>query len=123
MSNCSPMPTPLSSQPDKVPAQDKVFENLTYFRSFASKLQYLTLTRPDLPFAVNYVCQMMHMPTEADFILLKRILMYVKGILTWEYPLAEIQTSHYRFIVTVTRLDVRKSDVQLVDSAVFSVPI
>ena len=73
MLDCSPMPTPLPLQ------LDRVFSNPTYFRSLAGKLQYLTLTRPDIQFAVNLVCQKMHEPTVSDFHLLKRILRYLKG--------------------------------------------
>lgn len=84
MSNCSPMPTPLPLQLDRSQYQDKAFENPTYFRSLAGKLQYLTLTRPSLQFAVNYVCQNMHFPTVSDYTLLKRIPRYVKGTITME---------------------------------------
>lgn len=55
------------------------FSNPKFFRTLAGKLQYLTLTRPDIQFAVNYVCQKMHSPMVSDFNLLKRILRYVKG--------------------------------------------
>ncbi|XP_010493723.1 PREDICTED: uncharacterized protein LOC104774223 [Camelina sativa] len=79
MADCAPMPTPLPLQPGKIAGQSKLFSNPTYFRSLAGKLQYLTLTRPDIQFAVNFVCQKMHSPSEDDFFLLKRILRYVKG--------------------------------------------
>ncbi|XP_019098133.1 PREDICTED: uncharacterized protein LOC109131538 [Camelina sativa] len=48
----------------------------------AGRLQYLTLTRPDLQFAINFVCQKMHAPSISDFNLLKRILRYIKGTTT-----------------------------------------
>ncbi|XP_019095528.1 PREDICTED: uncharacterized protein LOC109130439 [Camelina sativa] len=82
MEHCSPMPTPLPLQLDKVQDQQKEFSDSTYFRSLAGKLQYLTLTRPDIQFSVNYVCQKMHKPSVADFQNLKRILRYVKGTIT-----------------------------------------
>ncbi|XP_019086302.1 PREDICTED: uncharacterized protein LOC109126868 [Camelina sativa] len=71
MENCASMPTPLPLELDKVPDQQTEFPEPTYFRSLAGKLQYLTLTRPDIQFAVNYVCQKMHKPTTSDFHLLK----------------------------------------------------
>lgn len=83
MSDCSPVGTPLPLQLSKTPHQDQKFENPKYFRSLAGKIQYLTLTRPDLRFSVNYVCQKMHEPTLSDFMLLKRILRYVKGTLNF----------------------------------------
>lgn len=35
----------------------------TEYRSIVGALQYLSLTRPDISFAVNKVCQFMHCPT------------------------------------------------------------
>lgn len=43
----------------------------------------MTLTKPDLSFAVNQVCQHMVNPSSADFTALKRILCYVKGSLLY----------------------------------------
>lgn len=79
MLECQPMPTPLPLQTDRVPHQDTLFSDLTYFSSLAGKLQYLTLSRPDIQYADNFVCQKMHMPTPSDFNLLKRVLCYLKG--------------------------------------------
>lgn len=79
MAECAPVETPLPLQLDKVTGQNEPFVQPTYFRSLAGKLQYLTLTRPDIQYAVNYVCQKMHAPTVADFTNLKRILRYLKG--------------------------------------------
>lgn len=79
MQDCSPMPTPLPMKLASLPGQDELFAEPSYFRSLAGKLQYLTLTRPDLQFSINYICQKMHQPSVSDFNLLKRILRYVKG--------------------------------------------
>ncbi|KAG7539479.1 Ribonuclease H-like superfamily [Arabidopsis suecica] len=79
MMDCAPMPTPLPVQIDRMPHQNEVFQNPTYFRSLAGKLQYLTLTRPDIQYAVNLICQKMHQPSVSDFNLLKRVLRYLKG--------------------------------------------
>jgi hypothetical protein len=35
------------------------------------ELQYLTLTRPDLSFSVNKVCQYLHAPTTAHWTVVK----------------------------------------------------
>lgn len=78
MADCTPMPTHIPLQ-DRVPGNNKLFSGPSYFRSLAGKLQYLMLTRPDIQFAVNYVCQKMHAPIVADFFNLKRILRYLKG--------------------------------------------
>lgn len=44
-------------------------------------LQYLTLTRPDIAFAVNRVCQFMHAPTISHMMAVKRIMSFLKGTL------------------------------------------
>ncbi|XP_062225021.1 uncharacterized mitochondrial protein AtMg00810-like [Phragmites australis] len=49
------------------------------YRSIAGALQYLTLTRPDLAYAVQQACLFMHDPREPHLALIKRILRYVKG--------------------------------------------
>ena len=59
--------------------EGKLFSDPTMFRSLAGALQYLTITRSDLSFSVNSICQFMHAPTEDHFRALKRILRYVKG--------------------------------------------
>ena len=79
MKDCAPMPTPLPMKLDNLKGYDELFAEPSYFRSLAGKLQYLTLTRPDLQFSVNYICQKMHQSSVSDFAMLKRILRYVKG--------------------------------------------
>jgi histone deacetylase 1/2 len=54
-------------------------DDATRYRSIVGALQYLTLTRPDLTFAVNKVCQYLHSPTTTHWTAVKRILLYVKG--------------------------------------------
>ena len=45
-------------------------------------LQHVTLTRPDIAFAVNQVCQFMHDLHSHHWIAVKRILRFLKGIIT-----------------------------------------
>ncbi|WVZ85135.1 hypothetical protein U9M48_032087 [Paspalum notatum var. saurae] len=54
----------------------------TAYQSLTGALQYLTLTRPHLAYAVQQVCLFMHDPCEPHLSLVKRILRYVKGTLS-----------------------------------------
>ncbi|XP_019154593.1 PREDICTED: uncharacterized protein LOC109151130 [Ipomoea nil] len=57
------------------------FADPTHYRGLAGALQYLTVTRPDLSFAVNRLCQRMQAPTTANWSMMKHVLRYVKGTL------------------------------------------
>ncbi|XP_071714595.1 secreted RxLR effector protein 161-like [Rutidosis leptorrhynchoides] len=46
-------------------------------------LQYLTITRPDLSYAVNQVSQFLQAPTTDHYQAVKRIMLYVKGTITY----------------------------------------
>lgn len=75
----SPPSYKASTQPD----HSTLKADPSLYQSIAGALQYLTLTRPDLAFAVNQVCQHMHQPSVARFATLKRVLQYLKGTLTY----------------------------------------
>ncbi|XP_034684182.1 uncharacterized mitochondrial protein AtMg00810-like [Vitis riparia] len=53
--------------------------DVTHYRSVVGALQYVTLTRPDIAFVVNKACQFMQQPTTAYWLLVKRILRYLRG--------------------------------------------
>ena len=57
-------------------------EDGTKYMSLVGALQYLTLTRPDISFAVNKVCQFLHAPTNVHLTAAKRIVRYVKHTLS-----------------------------------------
>jgi hypothetical protein len=55
----------------------KPFDDPTFYWSIAGALQYLTLTRPELAYAVQQACLHMHAPRNVHWALIKRILRYV----------------------------------------------
>nr|GEU53478.1 hypothetical protein [Tanacetum cinerariifolium] len=57
------------------------FSNLVIYRQVVGSLQYVTLSRPDIAFAVNEVCQYMHAPTKNHWSTVKWILRYPRGML------------------------------------------
>jgi hypothetical protein len=83
MYHCKPVKTPLATS-TKVSISASTLldaEDSSKYRSIIGGLQYLTLTRPDISFAVNRVCQFLHSPTDLHMAAVKRILRYIQGIL------------------------------------------
>ncbi|XP_062014688.1 uncharacterized mitochondrial protein AtMg00810-like [Rosa rugosa] len=76
-----PVSTPMSAKAVLTTHDGDLLENPIVFREIVGSLQYLTITRPDIAFAVNYVSQFMSQPRAPHLIAAKRILRYVKGTL------------------------------------------
>ncbi|KAL4377055.1 hypothetical protein GQ457_02G041490 [Hibiscus cannabinus] len=55
--------------------------NPTLFKSIVGSLRYLTITRPDITYAVGLISRFMENPKQDHWIAAKRILRYVKGTL------------------------------------------
>ncbi|XP_019179517.1 PREDICTED: uncharacterized protein LOC109174716 [Ipomoea nil] len=92
MMDCKPLATPASvTQP--VTPSDEPFDNPTQYRRLVGALQYLTITRPDLSFSVNRLCQFMHSPSSDHWGLLKRVLRYVKGTISYGLRLSASASS------------------------------
>jgi hypothetical protein len=81
MKTCKPVDTPLSVSDKLSMADGEVLdsEDSTRYRSIVGALQYITLTRPDIAFSVNKVCQFLHAPTTVHWTAVKRILRYLRG--------------------------------------------
>lgn len=59
------------------------YSDPTQYQSIVGALQYLTITRPDISYAVNQVSQFLHAPTVSHYQIVKRILRYIKGTSTF----------------------------------------
>lgn len=81
MTDCKPCSTPASSEKRASIHDGELLTDALQFRSIVGGLQYLTLTRPYITFAVNYISQFMHAPTTTHMLLAKRVLRYLKGTL------------------------------------------
>uniref|UniRef100_A0A2N9F121 Reverse transcriptase Ty1/copia-type domain-containing protein n=1 Tax=Fagus sylvatica TaxID=28930 RepID=A0A2N9F121_FAGSY len=79
MQSTRPISTPMLEKGRHLPFTDGPYPNPSHYRSLVGALQYLTFTRPDLSYSVNFACQFMHSPTMAHYKLVKRILRYVRG--------------------------------------------
>ncbi|XP_020672132.1 uncharacterized protein LOC110092095 [Dendrobium catenatum] len=86
MQNSKEVATPISIKTPQSSASPD-FSNPTLYRQLVGALQYLTLTRPDITYAVNKACQHMHSPTDQHFDALKRILRYLRGTVHYGLPI------------------------------------
>ena len=79
MTDCKGAPTPMSTT-DKLSlsiGEALSLDDATKYRSTVGALQYLVLTRPDIAYSVNKVCQFLHSPTSVHWTAVKRILRYL----------------------------------------------
>lgn len=49
------------------------------YKSVIEALQYATITRPNIAYSINKVCQFMSHPLESHWVAVKRIIRYLKG--------------------------------------------
>ncbi|XP_020676317.1 uncharacterized protein LOC110095215 [Dendrobium catenatum] len=82
--NCPALPN--FFDPVNCPALPNFFDPISY-RHLKGSLQYLTITRPDISFAVNALSQHLHNPQPLHFSLLKRLLRYLKGTSQFGIPI------------------------------------
>ncbi|KAA3479988.1 Retrovirus-related Pol polyprotein from transposon TNT 1-94 [Gossypium australe] len=81
MINAKSVHTPMVSSSTLSKEDGDQLENPTKYRSLAGALQCVLLTRPDIAYAVNKICQFMHNPTTVHMTALKCILRYLYGTL------------------------------------------
>jgi hypothetical protein len=81
MHNCKPTRTPLATDEKLSLTNGDLLslDDATSYRSLVRGLQYLTLTRPDISYSVNKVCQFLHAPTMHHMSAVKQILHYLRG--------------------------------------------
>ena len=68
---------------------DKAKEaDATLYRSMVGSLIYLTITRPDIAYAVGILSRHMHNPTQSHMMIAKRVFRYLKGTTNYgiQYP-------------------------------------
>ncbi|XP_039036454.1 secreted RxLR effector protein 161-like [Hibiscus syriacus] len=79
MEDCKPVATPAEPGIKLSVNSTREQVNPTLFKSIVGSLRYLTITRPDITYAVGLVSRFMENPKQDHWIAAKRILRYVKG--------------------------------------------
>ncbi|KAK6137201.1 hypothetical protein DH2020_029055 [Rehmannia glutinosa] len=76
---CKPTSTPMAVNLKLALGDSAALADPSSYRSTMGALQYLTLTRPDISFAVNKLSQFLHNPTINHWQAVKHLLRYLKG--------------------------------------------
>ena len=79
MLDCKPVDTPMDSNIKHVPGQRDPLRDLGRYRQLVSKLNYLTINRPDISFPMSIVSQFLQSSCDRHWDAAVRILRYVKG--------------------------------------------
>ncbi|KAH9780093.1 protein kinase domain-containing protein [Citrus sinensis] len=76
--NASPMDTPLEVNTKYSSKEGKVISNPTIYRQLVGSLNYLTITRSNISFAIQQVSQFMQHPRHLNLVVVHRILRYLR---------------------------------------------
>ncbi|KAJ9687350.1 hypothetical protein PVL29_016010 [Vitis rotundifolia] len=79
MLDCKPVDTPMDSNVKLVPGQGEPLGDPGRYRRLVGKLNYLTITRPDISFPVSVVSQFLQSPCDSHWDAVIRILRYIKS--------------------------------------------
>ena len=80
MSGAKPFKSPCTSGSKLSRLDGEALFDPTPYRQVVGALQYCTLTRPEIAYSVNQMCQHMHAPSFTHWIVAKRVLRCLKGI-------------------------------------------
>ncbi|RVW15145.1 Retrovirus-related Pol polyprotein from transposon RE2 [Vitis vinifera] len=79
MLECKPVDTPMDPSVKLVPGQGEPLRDPGRYRRLVGKLNYLTITRPDISFPVSVVSQFLQSPCDNHWDVVIRIIQYIKG--------------------------------------------
>ncbi|RVW98461.1 Retrovirus-related Pol polyprotein from transposon TNT 1-94 [Vitis vinifera] len=79
MLDCKPVDTPMDPNVKLVPGQGEPLGDPGRYRRLVGKLNYLTITRPDISFPVSVVSQFLQSPCDSHWDVVIRILRYIKS--------------------------------------------
>ncbi|GKE26045.1 putative RNA-directed DNA polymerase [Tanacetum coccineum] len=78
-SKAKPVPSSIITTTNLHLGDSPLFDDPVKYRQLVGALEYVTLSRPDIIYAVNKVCQFMHSLTTNHWSAVKRILRYLQG--------------------------------------------
>lgn len=80
MTGCKPSSVPMIPNLKLYKTDGELLTDAGMYRRIVGRLMYLTITRPDLTFAVNKLCQYSAAPRSSHLTAVHKVLQYIKGI-------------------------------------------
>jgi len=81
LAGAKPVFTPMAFGMSLTANKGALLSDPSYYRCLVGSLQHLTLTHPDISYAVHNICQFMQHPHDTHLIAVKCIFWYLKGTL------------------------------------------
>ncbi|XP_020675535.1 uncharacterized protein LOC110094611, partial [Dendrobium catenatum] len=97
LAQCKPTATPTYTKCIAETKTDEITMEAHTYRQITGALQYLTITRPDITYAVNVLCQNMHNPAQEHMHMLKKLLRYIKGTVNFGIPVTSEPLQVYSY--------------------------
>lgn len=94
MQNAKGISTPMISGLKLTNQGSNPVGNTQLYGSIVGALQYTTITRPEITYSVNKVCQYMYTPLESQWKAVKRILQYLAGPWMLDWSCNQIRLSN-----------------------------
>ncbi|KAF5460611.1 hypothetical protein F2P56_020469 [Juglans regia] len=79
MAGAKPLASPTVAGTKLSRTKGELLYDPSTYRQIIGALQYCTITRPDISYAINQLCQYMHQPRTPHLQAMKRVLRYLKG--------------------------------------------
>ncbi|CAL9028013.1 unnamed protein product [Prunus brigantina] len=111
MLECKPISTPMEPNVKMCAYEGKDLEDATMYRQLVGSLIYLTLTRPDISYAVGVMSRYMQNPKKSHLDAVRRILRYVKS--TIDYGLLYKKGEDCKLVGTISWCSKRQPTVSL----------
>ena len=73
LANCKPITTPMTNSHTLSVSYGSLLGDPSQYRSIVRALQYCTITRPDISFSVNKLCQFLQSPTNFHWQAIKQL--------------------------------------------------
>ncbi|RVX05223.1 Retrovirus-related Pol polyprotein from transposon RE1 [Vitis vinifera] len=98
MLDCKPVDTPMDPNVKLIPGQGEPLGDPGRYRRLVGKLNYLTITRPNISFPVSVVSQFLQSPCDSHWDAVIRILRYIKStpgqgnLISWKSKKQDVVT-------------------------------